>query len=99
MEMNSPKTEKNNNGPHPLWMGCGVSGAIFVVVMIGVTLLQFFLQFALASGTLDTSEFWIQGIWISFIWGSIIGIPLAVVGGLLAGGVAWLQKMQQKKSG
>ena len=98
MKMNSQKTEKSRNRYHPLWIGLGFGGAIFIIVIIGVTLLQFFLQFTLAAGSQDTSEFWTQGIVISFIFGSVIGIPLAIVGGFLAGGVAWFIKIQQKKN-
>ncbi|MGZ9165102.1 MAG: hypothetical protein ACXW4U_07990, partial [Anaerolineales bacterium] len=98
MEMNSQKTKKSNNGPHPLWIGLGFGGATFVLAIIGVTLLQFFLQFTLAAGFRNTSEFWIQGIFISLIFGSVLGIPVAVVVGLVAAGAAWLIRAQKRMS-
>jgi len=81
--------EKPKNSHHPLKLGFKAGVAIFAIAIIGVTLLQFFLQFTLASHAIGTSDFWIQGFIISCILGSMLGIPLAIVVGLFVSGIAW----------
>jgi hypothetical protein len=97
MELNSQKTEKSHKKIHPFWIGLGFGGAVYVIVLAGVTLLQFFLQFTLAAGSQDTSEFWTQGILISFFLGSALGIPAAVLAGILAVCITLLIRWLTKK--
>ena len=96
METKSQKTNRSSNRFHPFLIGLGCGGAVFVMVIIAVTLLQFFLQITLGGSAMNTPEFWSEGVIIAFIWGSLIGIPLAAVAGLLSGCVSWFIKRQQK---
>ena len=96
METKSQKTDGSNNRLHPFLIGLGCGGAVLVMVIIAVTLLQFFLQITLGGSAMNTPGFWSEGIIIAFIWGSLIGIPLAVVVGLLSCSISWFIKRQQK---
>lgn len=92
--------DENANPHRPLWRGFGYASAVLVLVMIGVTLLQFFLQFALAPEYSNTSEFWIDGILIGIRSGATIGILPAVAVGFLAWSKAAPIKTQlQQKNG
>jgi hypothetical protein len=97
METNPQTTEKSDNKNLPLRIGLGFGVAVFIVVVIGTILLQFFLQIGLGGGNLNDPDFYTAGIFLGSIWGCVFGIPIGAVSGFFAGGVTWLIKKQQSE--
>jgi hypothetical protein len=92
--------EKTANPHSPLRRGVGFGGAVFVVVIIGTTLCQFFLQLALAPEFINTSEFWIQGILSGLVLGVTLGIlPAVLIGFLVWSKIAPIKTQAQQKNG
>jgi hypothetical protein len=86
----STSSESLTGSPHPFRIALRYAVITFVLSVLSIAVLQFFLQFTLA-GRSNTSDFWLSGLGISCMIGSIIGAPLAVIVGSIAGIVTYLK--------
>jgi hypothetical protein len=85
-----------SGNPHPFRIALRYAAIAFVLSVLSIAVLQFFLQFTLA-GRSNTQEFWLSGFGISCMIGSIIGAPLAVIVGSIAGIVTYLKNKYPEK--
>ena len=82
--------------PQPFRIALRYAAIAFGLSVLSIGLLQFFLQFTLA-GQSNTPDFWLYGVGISCMIGSVIGAPLAVVVGSIAGIVTFLKNKYPEK--
>jgi len=102
MQANKPQKTRLIVWLSPFLIGFGCCGGVFVAVLLAFTFLQFFLQYTLGGSGTDAPGFWSEGAFYAFIWGSVFGIPLAIVFGLLATAISffvfWLNRRQKNGS-